>query len=573
MANIPISLNGGVFIRQMEYPTVKSHLDSSNLFEFFGNNKEVTNLGMVDYFANKGYLPQNMTRMGTVERKFLDSHEFMYSYPTAQKEFYVVEDLSLTDKPGIGRSKFRAKFNTRKYDNLWIVTPDTQLPVSLYVTEDEIERDGDGWIYTFGLLGENVDGRHWKKEFLAPGVKYFGTGTLDSEYNQTRSSIPEFSGGKRDFMSWVGYDSQQLHYSITREAAKTPVPGSNLRNYDAFLETVQTFQFVPGSLGYELSMKSPEEKLSFGNDVTRMYNAAYGSAMGERQMATDSLLNVWAPKVEMLGMKLLAQNIETQAYYSSGGTVNVDGPTDAKRALGLFHQYMLGNTSNYNIGHMTREFLETIAISRIQGKEPYSPDGMGPEIVLRTGKGGLSIVHNFLKGLPAQYALLWTTDNIVQNLGGNNRNLHFASPRFNSWMSDAGVRFRVEYEPSLDPETANHITNPIVPVNAGVGGFRLSSYIFIIEDLTGNNTDGGESNVCELLYRPDWQLRQSYTNGKLAYPGSEDANGRWHRIPGIAGFDVTLEMRNKAYWLKDPTKSLVIKPIDPFTGKPIFEYR
>ena len=39
----------------------------------------------------------------------------------------------------------------------------------------------------------------------------------------------------------------------------------------------------------------------------------------------------------------------------------------------------------------------------------------------------------------------------------------------------------------------------------------------------------------------------------------------------IPGFEVYLEKRFKAYRLIDPTKSLLIKPINPNTGKVIFE--
>lgn len=562
-------------MRQTEYATVKSSLDSSNVFEFWGNNKSVTDFGMIDYYATKGYMPMRAARMKSVERVFIDTNEFTYSYPTAEKEFYVLEDLSGTDKPGIAKSKFRVKFNCDKYDNLWVITPDTQLPVALYITEDEIERDGDGVIMTLGLLGENVDARHWSKELLAPGTKYFGTRTLHTEYNQTFSGVPKHGGGKREFMAWVGYDDQQLHYSVTRQAAKSVVPVSGLKNYDDFQQVIQTYEFMPGTLGYDLAMLTPEAKQSFNGDIAAAYRAAHGgsSTMAERAMAKDSLLNVWAPKIEMLAMQLLNQMVDEAAYYNPGGTVSVDGVTDAKMALGLFHQYMLGNTSNYNIGHLTKEFLETMVISRIQGKEPYSPDGMGPEVVLRTGKGGLSVVHNFLSKLPSQAGLVWSTDGIVQNIGGNNRNLHFATPVFNSWMSAAGVRFRVEYEPSLDPETANHITNPVVPVNNGVGGFRLSSYIFIVDDLSANNSNGGQSNVCEILYRPDYQLRRWFINGQLAYPGSENSDGGWAAASNHAGFESFMALKNKAFWLKDPTKSLVLKPLNPFTGKPIFEYR
>jgi viroplasmin and RNaseH domain-containing protein len=37
------------------------------------------------------------------------------------------------------------------------------------------------------------------------------------------------------------------------------------------------------------------------------------------------------------------------------------------------------------------------------------------------------------------------------------------------------------------------------------------------------------------------------------------------------GFEVYIEKRHKAYWVKDITKSLLIKPFNPRTGRPIFE--
>ena len=409
MANIPVSLNGGIYMRTTNFPTVKSHLDSSNLFDFWQNHKEVTDFGMIDFFATKGFLPAQLSRLGSVERRFLDTHDFKYSYPTAQKEFFVVEDLSATDKPGIGGSSFRVKFNHRKYDNHWVITPDMQLPISVYITDDEILRDGDGWIYTLRIQGENANDRYWKKQFLSVGTPYFGKSTIESEYNQTFSSIPEFSGGENTFMSHVGYGDQQLHYSITRDAAKSPVPGSSLRNYDTFLETVQTYQFKPGTLGYDMTMLSPEQRQQ--SDVVAAYRDKFkrynnGAMMAEKQMAKDSLLNVWAPKIEMLAIKLLAQMQEMDAYYGSGGTVNADGRGEVRQNLGLFNQYMLGNTSNYNIELLTREFLETIVQSRLQGKMQYSPDVAGPEIVLKTGKGGLSLVNRFLKALPNSFGLM-----------------------------------------------------------------------------------------------------------------------------------------------------------------------
>lgn len=571
----PISLNGGTFLRETDYSVVRSSVDSTNLFEFWGGKKEMADLGMVDFFANSGFLPMQMSRMNTAKRVFLDTHDFKYSYPTAQEEFYILESFDTTGRAGIGGSTFKVKMNSRKYSNGWILTPDPQVPLAVVVTEDEITGNrSEGFIYTLRLVGQNLADRVWPAEFLRPGKRYYGTGTVDSEYNQTYSQIPEFGGGKREFMAMVGTSGQQLRYEITREAAKSTVPNSSLIAYDNFLKVVQTYQFAPGTLGYELSMLSPEQKQSFGGDVLAAYKANYKTeSQAEAAMARDTLVNLWAPKVEMLGVKLLTQMIETQAYYGPGGSIKFDGSTSATLPLGLFHQYMLGNTANYNINNFTLEMLEIMVTSRITGKMDYDPSQAGPEIVLKTGKGGLTVVHNLLSKRPSQDGLLWTVDNIVQGLGGDNRRLHYAAPRFNSWIAGNGIRFRVDYEPSLDPIEADNDINPIVPVNVGGGGYRLSSYIFIIDDLRANDVStNGQPNIHEIYYAPDWELRQSYTNGKMAYPGTEQ-NGRWHRATDHPGFVTTLEMRNKAYWLADPTRSLVLKPLNPKTGKPIFDYR
>jgi hypothetical protein len=47
--------------------------------------------------------------------------------------------------------------------------------------------------------------------------------------------------------------------------------------------------------------------------------------------------------------------------------------------------------------------------------------------------------------------------------------------------------------------------------------------------------------------------------------------GPWQSSNNGPGFEVYIEKRMKAYHIKDITRSLLIKPYNPFTGKPIFE--
>ena len=566
----PLSLSGGVFMRQTDYPTVKGHMDSADLFSFFQDKPEPTDMGMVEYFVNSGFMPERSTSLAmNAERVYLNGHDFKYRHPTTEKEFFILEDLSGTSEAGRSGAKFKLKFNTKKYDNGWIITPDPQSRWHLLITTDTIEDDGDGFIYTVQLKTYNRNDSFFPKYLLARNTRFFPISTIDSEYNQTYSSIPEFGGGIREFVSYVGTSGSQLHYSVTRDAAMGKVGRDTMFNYQQFLDGIETFQFKPGSLGYNLSYKTPEEKKAFNGDVSAMYRKSYGSN-AETQMRADSVLNAWAPKVEMLAVKLLNQMIETDAFYGSGGRMNFDGPTDTQTTLGLFHQFMLGNTHNYNLNSLSLEYFESIITNRLEGKMEYNPSSVGPTVVIKSGRGGIAAIQSMLLKLPANSGLLWTVDGIVQNVGKNNAALHFATPKFISWEMRSGLAtLKFEYEPSLDPQTANQSINPIVPVNGAVGGNRLSSYIYIIEDLSAS-TSG--SNVKEMVYGPDWDIRKSVMVGKLNYPGLGSGNGMWQRSNNGPGFEVYFEQRHKAYWLVDPTKSLVIKPLNPFTGKPIFEY-
>ena len=570
MSQVPQSLGSGVFLRQTKYPEMSGHVDSADIFAQFRQAK-VHNFGLIDYFAQKGIMPPQMSRMGTMERVMVPGHEFTYSHPMAAKEFRLVEDLSRVDRPGIGGSKFKLKFNSRKFDNGWEITADVHLGVSLLITDDEILREGDFWVYTVQIKGENAHERFYPKELLAANTIFFQLGTHGGgEYSQTRPSIPEMGGGERTFMQHVGYDEARISYSVTRDAAMMRLPKTEFRSYDQYLEMMQIFEFMPGSLGYQLSMQSPEVKAQM--DIVDIYRREYGVNANTR-MEDDTFLNSWLPKVEMISLRTLQQSQETQGYWGTGGVFNSDGRTDVKSNLGLFHQYMLGNTSSYNIAYFTLEQLETMIVSRLHGRVDFDPSSLKQSVDIKTGKGGLSLIYSLTKHLPSQAGLMWSIDQILKGLGGNNRTLFFDAPHIASWTTDSGIRINIIYEPSLDPIEASELVNPMIPVNNATGGYRLSSYMFIVDDLSSNNTAAdGSSNIAELYYGPDWDVRKSYTNGSLPYPGSENANGTWQKSLDFSGFRVDLEVKYKAYWLKDPTKSLVIMPINPKTGKTIYNY-
>lgn len=566
--SIPV-LNNGVFLRQTKMDT-RFHLDTSDLFSLKapdGTRPEPLDMGMVSLFANSGFLPERASSLVMNSRRvFLEGHEFKWSHPTSSKEFVLKEDLSFDAEPGRGGAKFKLKFNGFYYDNGWIITPDPQIRSHLLITPDEIIRDGDDYIYTVVVKGVDSQSHGFPKEYLTQGTKFFGLSTVDHEYNKTFSSIPNFEMGKREFMSYVGCDSQQLHYSVTREAAMSPIKNGAMIPYNMYQDVLETYVFRPGTLGFELSLRSPQDKQNI--NIVDMYKRSYGRN-AESRMSRDTVLSSWVPKVEMIAATLLDQMIETNAFYGSGGKVNFDGRTEVPSALGLFHQLMLGNFAPYNINFLTMEYFESIITTYMEGKVEYNPAGVPRVIEIRTGRGGLAAVQNILSKIPAQSGLVWDSQGIIEGIGRNNSALYFNTPQFTMYKMRNGMAIlKFIYEPSLDPATASETINPFVTVQNGVGGNRLSSYIYIINDLSGSTTN---DNVVEFVYGPDYDVTKVVDVGRLNYPGFGSGNVHRGDITN-PGFTVHFLQKTKAYWLVDPTKSLILKPFNPKTGKPIFDY-
>jgi hypothetical protein len=199
------------------------------------------------------------------------------------------------------------------------------------------------------------------------------------------------------------------------------------------------------------------------------------------------------------------------------------------------------------------ERLEAILTSRLKDKmDPYGKQ----TIRIGTGRGGLKIARTQLR-TKFQGMNMLTMGDTRYVVGADNQKLHLETQNFMSYRWEYGI-IEFVHVPALDPIYANETSNPLYL------GERLSSFIFIIDDMSG---EGG--NIQELVYGPNWDFNHFYQNGKLAY---EDMGTKPHHgDPNIPGFNVFIEKRMKAYRLVDPTKTLIIKPIDPNTGKMIFE--
>lgn len=72
-----------------------------------------------------------------------------YSIPYDLGLPYVKEDMTTgIDKPGIDGQKFKIKLSENCFSNTDIITYDLRDGYTLYITEEVIYEEGDGWVYT-----------------------------------------------------------------------------------------------------------------------------------------------------------------------------------------------------------------------------------------------------------------------------------------------------------------------------------------------------------------------------------------------------------------------------------------
>jgi hypothetical protein len=169
--------------------------------------------------------------------------------------------------------------------------------------------------------------------------------------------------------------------------------------------------------------------------------------------------------------------------------------------------------------------------------------------------GGMKLVNEAIKteainsGLVIQAA----RDGGVGAVTGTNAmdlNWGFA---FTSYVIPFLANVKFVLNPAFDNIHTNDIENPIID------GYPLSSYNFIVFDITENTND----NIFLLKLSWDNQLKWWYQNGTMDYMGRSQgfqSSGQFN------GYRVMMTQTMPAVWVKDPTKVLKIVMKNPITG-------
>ena len=531
-------LNNGIFLRDTNY-AASSHVDSYHLVNML-RNAEPMDLGPVDLWAmvQKVEMPlYQMSSFGGKNVITVDNArgEYKWQTPVVQDLPYVV-DGTLTSGETVGQdgTTFQIKISRREFGHGDIITYDKYNGSEMYITVDDIIPTGDGFIYTVQLVNnDNAAGIDTTK-YLQPGDKLFRKGSARGEYGERFSDI-QIQSGFREYYNFVGGAEAHVHYSVSSRADLMIKGGMNADGTVPVVEIWRNFD------------KTTDPSItSMDTMVSKM-----GKDYVKRAMGNGSLSRTFLTAMEAAHLTKVASDIETYLMWGQGGRVRQDGPDDIRLSVGLWKQLDNSFKRVYNKSGFTLDLFRSEIYNFYAGKVDFQGPDPKRQLIVQTGMGGMRMVNEAIKREAINSGLLIQAADIGAITGkGMDLNFGFA---YTSYVIPFLANVKFVLNPAFDNLHTNDIENPIID------GFPLSSYNFIIFDITDNTND----NIYMLKLGWDNQLKWWYQNGTMDYMGRTQgfqSSGQFN------GYRVFMTQMMPAIWVKDPTKVLKIVMRNPITG-------
>jgi hypothetical protein len=507
-------------------------------------------LGPVDLWAmtQKVEMPlYQMASFGGKNTIIVDNPrgEYKWQTPIVQDLPYIVEDVEPgATNLGVDGTNFKIKLNKRSFGHGDIITYDKYKGVELYITAEDILPSGDGFVYTVQLVN-NDNTKALDKAYLKPGTKFFRKGSARGEYGERFSDIGELNAGFREFYNFVGGAEAHVHYSVSSRARLMADGGMNA---DGTVPVTEIWRSFDANIANDPSLTNIDAMVSkLGKDYIKK---AYDNGTLTRSFVT---------KMEAAHLTKIANDIETYLMWGQGGRIKQDGPDDIRLSVGLWAQLDNSFKRVYNKSSFSLELFRSEIFNFYNGKVEFKGPDPQRQIIVQTGMAGMRMVNEAIKKEAFSTAGGGTSlfaDMSKAGLGainGNNAmdlNFGFA---FTSYTIPFLANVKFVLNPAFDNVHTNDIENPIID------GYPLSSYNFIVFDITDNTND----NIYLLKLKWDSELKWFYQNGTMDYMG---------RTQGFAssgnfnGYRVFMTQTMPSIWVKDPTKVLKIVMRNPITG-------
>ncbi len=461
--------------------------------------------------------------------------EYKWQVPVAQDLPYVVVDVDTTNTTkGIDGTNFQIKLNKRVFGHGDIVTYDKYNGLEMYITADDIIPTGDGFIYTVQLVN-NSNGVSLDNKYLASGTKFFRKGSARGEYGERFSDIGQYGAGFREFYNYVGGAEAHVHYSISSRADLMLKGGLNADGTIPVTEIWRNFDKT-----MDPSVTSLESMVqTMGKDAVK------------RAFDNGNLTRTFLTTMEAAHLTKVANDIETYLMWGQGGKIKQDGPDDIRLSVGLWKQLDNSFKRVYNKSSFNLDLFKSEIYNFYLGKVDFQGPDPKRQLIVQTGMGGMKLVNEAIKKEAIQSGMIINAQEIGAITGkGMDLNFGFA---YTSYVIPFLANVKFVLNPAFDNLHTNDIENPLID------GFPLSSYNYIIFDITDNVND----NIFMLKLSWDNQLKWFYQNGTMDYMGRTQgfqSSGQFN------GYRVYMSQTMPAIWVKDPTKVLKIVMRNPITG-------
>jgi hypothetical protein len=269
------------------------------------------------------------------------------------------------------------------------------------------------------------------------------------------------------------------------------------------------------------------------------------------------LSRTFLTSMEAAHLSKIASDIETYLMWGQGGRVRQDGPDDLRLSVGLWRQLDNSFKRIYNKSGFTLDLFRSEIFNFYNGKVEFKGPDPQKELIVQTGMAGMKMINEAIKkeafgtGLTGAYVNMDKAGiNAISGNSAMDLNFGFA---FTSYTIPFLANVKFVLNPAFDNVHTNDIENPIID------GFPLSSYNFIIFDITDNTND----NIFLLKLKWDSELKWFYQNGTMDYMGRSQG---FQSSGNFNGYRVMMSQTMPSIWVKDPTKVLKIVMRNPITG-------
>jgi hypothetical protein len=534
-------LNNGIFLRDVNYGDMGSHIDSYHLKNLLKDTKP-QDMGPVDLWAMAQKVEMPLYQLSSFGGKNIIEvdnarGEYKWQTPISQDLPYVVEDIESTNSnKGWDGQTFRIKLNKREFGHGDIITYDKYNGAEIYVTDADILPVGDGFIYTVRLVN-NDNATFLDNKYLANGTKFFRKGSARGEYGERFSDI-RVNAGYREFYNFVGQADAHVHYSVSSRAALMAKGGLNADGTVPVTEIWRNFD------------KSVDPSITSLEDMA----GKLGKGYMKKAIEGGSLTRTFLTKMEAAHLSKIASDIESYMMWGKGGRITQDGPDDIRLSVGLWDQLDNSFKRIYNKNNFSLDLFRSEIMNFYQGRVEFEGPDPKRQLIVQTGMGGMKLINRAIQAEAFGTGLTVNLDKSGLNgISGNNAmdlNFGFA---FTSYTIPFLANVKFVLNPAFDNLNTNDIENPVID------GHPLSSYNFVVFDIT----DSGNDNIYMLKLKWDSELKWWYQNGTMDYMG---------RTQGFAssgnfnGYKVMMSQAYPAIWVKDPTKVLKIVMRNPITG-------